>query len=248
MGRTACGLLPDGHEVPGVEGEHRFDGLLGCVLVNRYSSAATGRLELSASPGSKGLQPVISTSAAPAGRSASTVPNGKRVWKVASAKARQAVGGAAGAVAGAGRAEELPAPAPGPSSTRATWRLPLTRDGGEDARLVEDLRPVAQRDVRERAGAFQADHARADAAHREGHLVQVLAGVFAIEAPLAARPAALEPRDQRGLRPGGSRLPDAPPTPTAPTAAADSCRNFRRGSEDELFLSDSTLYLSVWCG
>ena len=30
-------------------------------LVNRYSNAATGRLELSGSPGSNGLQPVIST-------------------------------------------------------------------------------------------------------------------------------------------------------------------------------------------
>ena len=39
---------------------------------------------------------------------------------------------------------------------------------------------VAQRDVRQRPGAFQADHARADAAQRKRHLVQVLARIFAI--------------------------------------------------------------------
>ena len=55
-------------------------------LVNRYSRAATGRLELSASPGSNGLQPVISTPSGTCGSAERTTPNGKRVLKVALAK------------------------------------------------------------------------------------------------------------------------------------------------------------------
>ena len=55
-------------------------------LVNRYSRAATGRLELSASPGSNGLQAVSSTFSGTCGSVRVSTPKGKRVLKVALAK------------------------------------------------------------------------------------------------------------------------------------------------------------------
>src|SRR5882757_780422 len=48
-------------------------------LRKRYSRPATGKLELSASPGRNGLQPVISTSRGTSTSLRRTVPNGKRV-------------------------------------------------------------------------------------------------------------------------------------------------------------------------
>ena len=55
-------------------------------LTKRYSTAATGRLEASASPGMKGLQPVASTATGMAGSWRATVPKGKRVVNDALAK------------------------------------------------------------------------------------------------------------------------------------------------------------------
>src|SRR5882724_13218442 len=52
-------------------------------LRKRYSMPATGRLELSASPGENGLQPVSSTSRGTSVSLRRTVPNGNRVSNVA---------------------------------------------------------------------------------------------------------------------------------------------------------------------
>ena len=51
-----------------------------------YSSAPTGKLDLSASPGTKGLQPVSVTRSGISGSFSSTVANGKRASKTASSK------------------------------------------------------------------------------------------------------------------------------------------------------------------
>src|SRR5437588_13024699 len=60
MGRTACGLPPMAMKFLALnEKTASNEDLL--RFVKRYSSAAAGRLELSASPGSKGLHPVITT-------------------------------------------------------------------------------------------------------------------------------------------------------------------------------------------
>ena len=56
------------------------------LLWQRYSSAATGRLDPSASPGSKGLQAVISTSSGSLGSVRVTVAKGKRQRNDALAK------------------------------------------------------------------------------------------------------------------------------------------------------------------
>src|SRR5258705_7846840 len=53
-------------------------------LRKRYSRPATGRLELSASPGENGLQPVSSTAKGNSASLRRTVPNGNRLSKVAS--------------------------------------------------------------------------------------------------------------------------------------------------------------------
>ena len=84
-GRTACGLPPVAMKFFALKENTASSGPL-LRLVNRYSSAATGRLELSASPGSNGLQPVISTLSGTCGSVSVTTPNGKRVLKVALAK------------------------------------------------------------------------------------------------------------------------------------------------------------------
>ena len=95
-------------------------------FVNRYSRAATGRLELSGSPASNGLQPVISTFRGSSSSVSVTVPNGKR----ASKRARP----------NRGRPQVAPPdPLPvslrpnifqlgtGPSRTRARFGSPLTQ-------------------------------------------------------------------------------------------------------------------------
>ena len=51
--------------------------------MKRYSRPATGRLESSASPGSNGLQPVISTASGTAGSVSVTRPNGNRARNAA---------------------------------------------------------------------------------------------------------------------------------------------------------------------
>jgi len=56
------------------------------VFLNLYSREATGRLELSASPGMKGLHPVMLTSSGISSSSRSTVANGKRAENVAFSK------------------------------------------------------------------------------------------------------------------------------------------------------------------
>ena len=53
-------------------------------LVKRYSNAATGRLELSAPPGVKGLQPVMDISSGILASRSVTVPKGKRAANAAS--------------------------------------------------------------------------------------------------------------------------------------------------------------------
>lgn len=45
---------------------------------------------------------------------------------------------------------------------------------GENARLIEQVRPVANRDVRERPGSIETNHARADAPERICNARQVL--------------------------------------------------------------------------
>src|SRR5882672_8306974 len=50
-------------------------------LIKRYSRPATGRLELSASPGENGLQPVSCTSRGISGSVRRTVPKGNRLSK-----------------------------------------------------------------------------------------------------------------------------------------------------------------------
>ncbi len=71
-------------------------------------------------------------------------------------------------------------PGTGPSRTRATLVLAEHADGGKGAGFVEHLGFVAQGEVGERTGAFETDHARAQAAHGEGDAVEEFAGVFAI--------------------------------------------------------------------
>ena len=56
------------------------------VFVKRYSNTPTGRLELSASVGIKGLQPVILASKGISLSFKSIKAKGKRVWKTASSK------------------------------------------------------------------------------------------------------------------------------------------------------------------
>ena len=85
MGRTACGLPPVAMKFFALKENTASKGLR-LRLVNLYSRAATGRLELSASPGSNGLQPVISTFNGICGSVSATMPNGKRLLKVALAK------------------------------------------------------------------------------------------------------------------------------------------------------------------
>src|SRR5882757_2670418 len=75
MGRTACGLCPTVMKFLAWNENTASSGALP-ELVNRYSTAATGRLELSGSPGSKGLQPVISTCSESWGSESVTTPKG----------------------------------------------------------------------------------------------------------------------------------------------------------------------------
>src|SRR2546428_10570007 len=60
IARTACGLFPDAMKFLALK-ENTASGSVRLRFVRRYSRAATGKLELSASPGSNGLQPVSST-------------------------------------------------------------------------------------------------------------------------------------------------------------------------------------------
>ena len=94
-------------------------------LVKRYSSAATGRLAASALPGSKGLQPQISTSRGTSGSCNVTVAKGNFVRKRASRNRGSP-----------NEVPEAPLPVPGcpnsfqpgtgPSSTRATGDDPVS--------------------------------------------------------------------------------------------------------------------------
>ena len=125
MLRTARAFCPTAMKFLALNEKTASSGWL-VVLMKRYSRAATGRLESSASPGSKGLQPVISTCKGTDLSSRLTVANGKRVEKRAWRKR--------------GRPKEAPAaplpvpgepksfqPGTGPSRTRATLFLPSTQ-------------------------------------------------------------------------------------------------------------------------
>lgn len=69
-------------KVFGVKGEKRIDGFIGQVREPIFQ-AITGRLELLASPGVKGLQPVSSTVTGISGSLSDTVPKGNRAAKLA---------------------------------------------------------------------------------------------------------------------------------------------------------------------
>ena len=121
-------------------------------LVKRYSSAATGSEESSASPGMKGLQPV---SPCPAG---SWVAQPHRAKGSAPRSApRRSVAGRSSCRAAVARADDDRSPRETAACVGdrplqdAGEILPLALDAerGKAERFVEDLGLVAQRDVRE---------------------------------------------------------------------------------------------------
>ena len=126
--------------------------------------------------------------------------------------------------------------------------LAFDRDRREDARLIEHVRLVAQRDVRERPRALQADHARADAAQRKRHLVQILAGIRAV----VGAPPAAAPRAREALRRGGAgcepcRIPRRRGAQAADRAhgRGRELRNLRRGMDESLCDSVAIVIPSV---
>ena len=248
-GRTACGSPPAAMKFLALKENTASTGL-SLRLVKRYSSAATGRLELSASPGSNGLQPVISTLSGTCG--SASADHAK--WKTGAGRWHWRNGASRRwrrrAIARAG----------GPKSFLARHRtlqharrraFAFDRDGRENARLVEHVGMVAQRDMREGPCSFQADHARADAAQWKSHLVQILARVLAIvNAPTVTDRRACQP-GPRSCWPGpcaDSSAGVAPSVPSAPTVAAERLRNLRRGMDGCWCDSLPYSFLSVFDG
>ena len=197
-----------GREIPGIEREDRLDRRRG-RFVKRYSKPATGRLEQSASPGSKGLQAVSSTSSGTWLSESRTAAKGKRAVKTASRNRGRPERRPARPVAAARRPEQFPT-GHGALQHAGDLLRALDGDSRERARLVENLRAVAERDVRQCAAAFQADHARADAAQRKGHAIEMRVAVLAVVGATG----------KRGSRRRASRRrPAARPRPGACDAA-----------------------------
>ena len=174
-------------------------------------------------------------------------------WRTGTARGRWPRESAAGRTTCRRRRCRCPArrtassPAPGLPARGRPVRLALDADRRERARLVEHLRLVAQRDVRQRARAFQADHARADAAQRKGHAVEVLAGILAVvrtRAPQRSggRAAAGAARCRRD-RLGGLTRP--PPARRAAQGRRRHLQEFRRGI-DASWSRCSAMTGSLW--
>jgi len=168
-GPDGVGLVAVGHEIPGVEGKdalERFAAPVGQpVFEARNRQAGTlGVARLKRAPtdnlGSQRNARVFQRYGS----------KGESSRKTGGGEPRQAIGRAARAVAGVGPAKNL---AGGHGSFQEAGGAGLAAEGdrGEDAGLVEDFRFVAERDMGQGARAFEADHAGANAPHREGHLV-----------------------------------------------------------------------------
>ena len=168
------------------------------VLVNVYSRPATGRLELSASPGSNGLHPVMRAVDRQGrvreldARERELRTEGGPVEAREPQAERPAAGGRMAALV------ELP-PRHLALDDAGDPRRAADRDGGEEPGLVLEHGPVPYRDVREGAGALEAYHAGAEAPHGEGDLRELIAGVSGVGAP-----------GRGGLGRGGSRCVRGP--------------------------------------
>ena len=223
MGRTAFSPFSAAMKLRAL---HEKTPARACAVgfVSRYSRAAKGRLELSGSPASNGLQPVISTFRGSSSSSSVTVPNGKRASKRARPNRGRPHVAPPDAVAGVLEAERLPARHRALDDARPV-RVSLDAHRREHAGLVEDVRLVAQRDVGEGARPLEAEHPRPHPAERERDPLQGLALVGAVVRPpgrpLRGRPArSLLLRFQGADGPerahGGDRPGEERPSPGRP--------------------------------
>ena len=172
-------------EVPGAEGEDGLDRRRGGVRETVFQAGqrqarGVGVARLEGAPGGQfDLQRDLAIGKLHRGEGKTDIEDGR-------AEPRQAERRAARAGAAVRRAEQFPTRY-GALQHAGNLLRALDGDSRKRAGLVENLRPVAEREMRQRAAAFQADHARAQPAQRKSHPIEMHVAVLRVVGATAKR-------------------------------------------------------------